>query len=395
MLAVLEVLSEHRLRSALTLLSLAGGVLGVMAIGGYARYADAQLAAGLAQLGSNRLSIVAAPPVLSGARVGRLQSLTVRDLDAIETEVPNVVAAGAFKRVGNLKIVAGRLDWTTTVQGVSVNYGSLQAIPIGAGRFLTPNETDAPAIVLGSSVARRLFPSGDAVGQTVRIGSTTFEVLGVLGERGRNAILDFDDIAYVPLDVLLRRLAGGTSLDGITVRIDAREHVPAAIAAITDVLRRTHRPLADGRDDFQVQNDQLVADRAREGAQALGRALDAAAGLGLLIGGFGVLNLMLVSVGERTHEIGIRLAVGARTRDVFRQFLLESATLSCVGAGVGLALGLSGAIVVAWRLQIDVLPSWQTDVLAVGAVAATSIAFGSYPARRAARLDPIEVLRQE
>jgi putative ABC transport system permease protein len=208
-------------------------------------------------------------------------------------------------------------------------------------------------------------------------------------------VLDLDNVLYVPLETLVRRLGGGTYLDGIQLQVDQRDNIPSVMAAVGQTLQRTHRLAAGAALDFEVHNDQQMLERAQESSRSFSRVLDAAAGLGILIGGFGILNLMLTSVAERTHEIGVRLAVGARPLDVFVQFLMESGLVSVVGSCVGVGVALALTTLVGARLAMELVPPVHITLVALSCCALTGVAFGAYPAHRAARLDPIDALRQD
>lgn len=392
-----ESLASHRLRSMLTLLSISLGVVGVLAVDGYGQYADAQVTRSLAQFGSNLVVVRPAPPVTRQARTGAVRTLTVDDANAMREVVPHVLALSGVK-TGSVNAVADRYSWSTQALGVGAEFPSIEGLQVQSGRFLSTDDDTAasPVAVLGAEVVARLFPGvADASGRTVRLNGTDFRVVGVLAPRGQSANGNLDDIVYVPLSTAFARLYGGTSVDRIEVRIDARAHLSASIQATTVLLEERHHLLTGAPDDFQVQNYQQAAERSVAATDALAGGLVAGAGLALVVAGCGILNIMLLSVSERTPEIGVRLAVGARATDVRTQFLAEAVALCLGGAATGAAMALVGSELVSRRIGVGVVPTWPAVVLAAGIAVGIGLVFGLYPAERAGRLDPIVALRSE
>jgi putative ABC transport system permease protein len=322
--------------------------------------------------------------------------LTVDDATAIGDETPHLLALSGVKS-GSLNAVAGRYSWNTQIVGVDAEYPTIRGLEMRSGQFFKEEDdvnTRAVA-VLGVHVVPRLFPGTDPLGQTIRVNETEFRVIGVLAARGQNINSNLDDVIYVPLSTSLRRLYGGKSLDRIEARVDSAAEIAPTIVAISQLLERRHHLANGAPDDFQVQNYQLLADRAAAATQALATGLDAGAALALAIAGFGVLNIMLVSVTERTPEIGLRMAVGARSADLRAQFLAEAVTLCLGGAVIALALGIITATLVTDRMGVSVRPPLWAALLSTGVATVIGLVFGMYPAERAARLDPIVALRSE
>lgn len=392
-----EALNAHRLRSALTLLGVSVGVVSVLAVAAYGQYASAQVDRILAQFGSNLVAVTpGVPQQTRGARIGRLNTLTTDDVIALQQQVPYLLALSGVKS-GSVNVVAGRYNWSTQVAGVSAGFPTIQALRLASGTFLSDadEQSTAPVAVLGARAAVQLFPGGDPIRQRLRVSGADFQVIGVLAERGQSADGNLDDIIYIPLSTALRRLYGGAKVDRIEVRVDDAAHIGPAMAAITTVLEQRHHIAIGKADDFQVQNFQRVADRARQTDEVLSAGLTAAAGLALAIAGFGIMNIMLLSVTERTPEIGLRLAVGARSGDVRAQFLAEALTLCLGGVGIGAVVGLIGATVASQQVGVALVPPLDTVLMAAAITGSIGLIFGSYPAERAARLDPVIALRNE
>ncbi len=391
-----ESIANHRLRSAFVLLGVGIGVLSLLAIAGYSEYANSRLTSILAQFGSNLVAVTAAPPLTRSSRTGKLPTLTVDDATAIGDQTPHLLALSGVKS-GSLNAIAGRHNWNTQIVGVGAEYPAIRGLEMRSGQFLGVGDeaNTTPVAVLGAHVVPRLFPGIDPVDQTIRVNGTDFRIIGVLAERGQTVNSNLDDVIYVPLSTALRRLYGGSSLDRIEARVDTAADIAPTIVAMTQLLERRHHLANGAPDDFQIQNYQLLADRAAAATQALATGLAAGAALALAIAGLGVMNIMLLSVAERTPEIGVRMAVGARSGDLRAQFLAEAVTLCLGGAAIGLALGIVAAQLITYRLGVPVRAPLVVMFLSTGVATGIGLFFGLYPAERAARLDPIIALGSE
>lgn len=391
-----ESVANHPLRSTITLLGVTIGVLGVLAVAGYGEYASAQVTATLARFGSNLVTVTPGSPQTRGARTGTVNTLTTDDATAIRQQGIHVLALSGVKS-GSVNAIAGRYNWKTQVVGVSADFPLIHGLQMDEGSFVSAEDErlTAPVAVLGVHAAAELFPGLDPLHQRLMLNGNEFQVTGLLAARGQTVNGNLDDVIYVPLSTALRRLYGGIRLDRIETRVDDSANIGSAIAAMTSVLEQRHHLRPGMPDDFQVQNYQQVADRAMQTTQALSAGLAAAAAIVLVIAGFGVMNIMLLAVSERTPEIGVRLAVGARNSEVRAQFLAEAATLCLGGAGVGCLVGLIASEVISQRIGASVVPPASAVLLAASISVGIGLVFGLYPAERAARLDPIVALRSE
>jgi putative ABC transport system permease protein len=390
-----ETVASHRLRSALTFLGVTIGALSVLAIAAYGQYASAQVSSILAQFGSNLVTVRPSAPQTSGARVGQVRTLTVDDAQAIREQIPQLLAVSGV-RGGSITAIAGAYSVNTQAAGVSADYPSIQGLQLRAGAFFGPadEQTTTSVVVLGSHAAAQLFGEPwQAMDQSVRINGNVARVVGVLAPRGQTINGNLDDVIYLPLSTALRRVFGGTHLDRIEVRAVDGKSVAPTMASITSLLKSRHRIAPSKPDDFEVQSQQQIVQRATQSTAAVSTGLTAGAALALAIAGFGVMNIMLVSVSERTPEIGVRLAVGARGADVRAQFLSEALALCGAGAAIGCGIGLVSAHVVSQRVGMSVVPDPIAFVVAGATSVAIGVAFGWYPAERAARLDPIAALQ--
>ncbi|MBL8588853.1 MAG: ABC transporter permease [Methylobacteriaceae bacterium] len=400
--SALEALRAHKLRSALTMLGVVIGVAAVIAmiaVGGGARE---QVAAQIRTLGSNLIMLTPGNVTAGGVRLGAGQasSLTNDDAAAILADVPAVQATAPIIR-SNQQVVAGASNWATQIVGVDLGWFEAREWDVSQGRLFTPEEVSRGALVtiLGETVAKNLFGEDSPVGRQVRIKNVPFEVVGLAARKGQSALgQDQDDTAFAPLPTVRQRIAGSNranarSVGTIMVKVREGEDMASAIEDVRALLRQRHRLQPDQEDDFGIRNLAEMAAVREASANTLASLLAAVAALSLAVGGIGIMNIMLVSVTERTREIGLRLAIGARPRDVMRQFLIEAATLSAIGGAIGVALGIGAAQVVAMRSGWPLLVEPQGVIMAVVFSAFVGVFFGWYPARRAAGLDPVEALR--
>jgi putative ABC transport system permease protein len=295
-------------------------------------------------------------------------------------------------------LIYGNQNWNSTVRGISPEYLAVKSWPILRGEMFTQRDIDAAAnvCVLGRTVVEQLFADQDPIGETIRVKDQICKVIGLLAPKGQSATgQDQDDTFMMPYTTVMKKLMGQYWLDDIMMSAISAEAAPAAEEQIAVLLRDRHRIRPGAADDFNIKHPTEIADAVAQSARTMEVLLASVASVSLLVGGVGIMNIMLVSVTERTREIGVRLAVGARGRDVLRQFLLEAVLLSLTGGAIGVALGMLGTHLIATMLDWPTHVSSNAVMLAFGFSAATGLFFGYYPATRAARLDPIEALRVE
>jgi putative ABC transport system permease protein len=394
----LKALNRNKMRTILTMLGMIIGVGAVIAMVALGRGAQTTIEEQVKSAGTNMININAGNFSMGGVRQGQGMSNTLmpEDAQAIRS-IPGVqyVAAGANSRG---QVIAGNQNWNTRIEGTDVDFPMIRNWQPKYGSFFTPQDvrTAQKVAVLGSVVADTLYgPDVDPTGQIIRIRNQPFRVIGVMSSKGQSAMgQDQDDSIFTPYTTVMKKLQGQQHINNITVSAATPETAPVA-EAIRETLRIRHKLSGGDPDDFMVRTLEDMASLRTETTKTMTTLLAAIAGVSLLVGGIGIMNIMLVSVTERTREIGLRLAVGARSRDVLLQFLVEAIVISLFGGLIGIGLGFVLSDVMERTLQ------WPTDIpsnaigMAFGFAAATGVFFGFYPARKAARLDPIEALRFE
>ncbi len=400
----LAALRTNKLRSALTMLGIIIGVAAVIAMTAIGAGAQARVEDQIKSLGSNLIIVLPGNLTSGGVRMGFGSQLTLTEDDAaaLPREVPEIeVAAPQLRGAG--QVVFGNSNWSTQILGVTPDYLTAREWGLASGRGFTQAEQDGAAKValLGQTVARTLFGESDPVGEIVRIRNVPHEVVGVLDRKGQSMIgQDQDDVVLIPISTARKRVLGGRQVHNrnvstITVKVRTGSDVGQAEQLMRELLRQRHKLQANQEDDFFVRNLSEVLAAQEASSRVLAILLAAIASVSLVVGGIGIMNIMLVSVTERTREIGLRMAVGARGRDILMQFLVEAVTLSLIGGLVGIVLGSIASILV------GVFADWRTELgagsvlLAFGFSAAIGVFFGFYPARKAARLAPIDALRHE
>ena len=394
-----RALRRNAMRTALTALGLIIGVAAVIVMVAIGNGARASIESQIKSAGTNIITVNAGAgfgPVRGGA--GATTTLTVDDAEAIRREVPGVryLSPGLNTRS---QIIAERANWNTQVQGTSAELPQIRSWPMQYGVFFTDGDVEraAKVAVLGSAARDQLFGAGaDPTGATIRIKNQPFTVVGVLTSKGQAAMgQDQDDTVIVPYTTVQKRLLGVQHITAITISADDGVDLTRLSAAVGDVLRAEHRLQPGATDDFLVRTLEEMASVLTSTTDTMTYLLAGIAAVSLLVGGIGIMNIMLVSVTERTREIGLRLSVGARDRDVLLQFMVEALVLSVAGGAIGVALGFVLAMGVSSLLNWSASVTPQAIALSFGVAAAVGVFFGFYPARKAARLNPIEALRYE
>jgi putative ABC transport system permease protein len=396
----MRALARNKLRSSLTMLGIIIGVGAVIAMVSVGQGAQQQAQQQIAAMGSNMLFVGAGTVTRGGMRMGwgATKTLIYDDMLAILRECPAVQAAAPGSQTA-AQVVFGNDNWATQLNGTEPQYFEIRSWPLAEGSSFTQDDVSMAAnvAVIGETVRKNLFGATDPIGETIRINNLPFRVVGVLVPKGTSAAMgnDQDDTIIIPITTLQKKITGQDWLRWIMVSAISKEASYTAQQQITALLRDRHRIRSGADDDFMVRNLADMADLADQNARLFTILLASIASISLLVGGIGIMNIMLVSVTERTREIGIRMAIGATEGDVQQQFLIEAVVLSLVGGAVGILSGMGASYMITQTLGWPVLVSPTAIVAAVIFSMAVGIFFGFYPARKAARLDPIEALRYE
>ena len=399
-----DALRVNLLRSVLTMLGIVIGVAAVIAMVTVGAGAQAEVDRQIESLGSNVLMIRSGSRWFGGARTaaGSAQSLTVEDTRALKAEIPEIAAAASANR-GSGQVVVGNMNWSTTIYGIDADYMIARNWELAQGREFEPAEfrNGAKVALLGNTVVEELFGAGNVVGQAIRIKNVPFTVVGALKAKGQSfGPWDQDDTIMVPFKTAEGRLLGKSthrtgSVRDIYVSVGDADAMDFVEQDITELLRQRHRIGPGEQDTFSIRNMTEMVEARVEARQIFNMLLAAVASVSLVVGGIGIMNIMLVSVTERTREIGLRMAVGAKERDIMLQFLVEAVTLCLLGGLIGIVVALTITVGVAEIAGWPVLVQWPIVIIAIAFSAAIGIFFGFYPARKAAAKDPIEALRSE
>jgi putative ABC transport system permease protein len=401
-IAVVAIL-RNKTRSFLTTLGVIIGVAAVIAMMAIGEGAKKVIEDQFAAMGTNLLIVLPGSNTAGGMRggSGSMPSLTWDDLRAIQTQLNSVAAAAPSLRTG-ATVIGEEQNWSTTVYGTTPDYFVIRSWPMERGAAITPSDVDGGSkiAVLGRTVVEKIYgPNADPIGQVVRIKNVPFQVVGVAAGKGQSAMgQDYDDAVFIPVTTFQAKIQGGLQayINGqIMVAATASNTVARADQELTDLLRDRHRIRPGADDDFSIRNLAEMASAQQEGTKTMTTLLASVAAVSLLVGGIGIMNIMLVSVRERTREIGIRIAIGAKGADILAQFLSEALALSLSGGFIGIAIGVYTAQEIAARFKWPVLIRPDIIVISVVFSILVGVVFGLYPARKAAQLDPIEALRSE
>ncbi len=392
-------LRRHILRTVLTALGIIIGVGAVITMVGLGQGASAEVEEQVQRLGENVVLVFPGARSLGGVSIGggSANTLTVEDAQALRDEIPEVVAASPEVR-SQTQAVYGNRNWATRVYGQSADYLQIRQWPVESGEMFTEEDVANTALVavVGQTIVEELFEGSDPVGETIRVRGVPLTVIGVLETKGMSLMGSVqDDIVIIPYTTAFQRISGRSHAMVINVQVFDRSAMEIAQAKITDLLRERHGLAPDQDNDFTVQTQAEVTQAATETSRVMTFLLASIAGISLFVGGIGIMNVMLVSVSERTREIGLRLSVGARGRDVLSQFLVESVILCLLGGIGGILLGLFATEAIATYAGWPALFSSEAMIAAVSVSAGVGLFFGFYPAWKASRLDPIAALRTE
>ena len=399
-----KTLKTNTLRSVLTTLGLiigVGAVIIMVSVGNGAREKVNNL---IESLGANIMMVTAGSSFGGGVRggIGSMPSLTEDDAWAIQDEIPSVTIAAPYVR-GSVQIIAGNLNWATTAQGITKDYINAREWELESGRYFEESEvkSSAKVVLLGKTVASNLFEDQDPLDQTIRINRVPFTVIGLLASKGQSGHgMDQDDVVMIPMTTAKKRVLGGRQIGGnlvnnIVLKVRSSKEVPQAEEDVKLLMRQRHSIRPGQEDDFRVRNLAEMLNTQADSSKALSLLLMAVASISLIVGGIGIMNIMLVSVTERTREIGLRMAIGATGTDILTQFLIESVILSLIGGFLGAILGIGGSLAMSAYSKWPAIIDLKSVLLAFSFSAAVGIFFGFYPAHKASLLDPIEALRHE
>ena len=390
---------KNKMRTLLTMLGIIIGVGAVIVMVAIGKGAEQRIQNQIASMGTNLIMIFPGSVQAGGVRMGADSGvqLTLVDVDKLKTNSTLIDAVSPVVRAG-VQIIGGSGNWNTSVYGGSEQYLEIRDWPLSSGENFTASDIRAQnkICIIGQTIVKNLFADEDPVGQQLRLRNVPFKIIGVLKERGQNAFgMDQDDVIIAPYSTVLYRLSGRVHLNQIIARAVSLEQMTQAQAEITSIMREAHK-LQEGEDnDFTVRNQTDIAATAQETSSVLTMLLASIASISLLVGGIGIMNIMLVSVTERTHEIGIRMAIGARSRDILVQFLIEAIVLSLSGGLIGVMVGFLATWIVNLATDWSTVISPTNVLLSFGFAGAVGVFFGYYPARKAAALNPIEALRYE
>ena len=398
-LIALRALRRNKMRSMLTALGIIIGVASVVAMVAVGNGAQARITSQVSALGQNLLSVFAGSKKSGGVNsgLGSASAITLSDAEAIGREVPDVAAVSPEVSVTAQAIANGR-NWSTTVVGESPDYLKIRDWKLAAGSMFVDSEVRSAGkvAIIGSKTATELFGPLNPVGQSVRIKNIPFTIIGLLESKGAGmGGANQDDRILIPYTTAMKRLTGDRYLRSVNVQIRSSERMDVAQQQITSLLRQRHRLSSEQSDDFNIFNQKEIADTVNSISKVITLLLGSVAGISLVVGGIGIMNIMLVSVTERTREIGIRIAVGAEPGDIRLQFLIEAITLSLLGGLIGVLFGVGASHLVGMVADFKAVVSSGSIILAFGVSSAIGIFFGFYPAHKAAGLDPITALRYE
>ena len=402
LLIALRALRVNKMRSLLTMLGIIIGIAAVIAMVAIGSGASKMISDQIASVGSNLLLVIPGSTTSGGLRsgAGGTPTLTYDDAKAIKAECPSVENVAPTVR-GSAQIVYGNQNWSTIVMGASADMLSVRDWPLVNGRNITPSDVEGATKVclIGQTVAENLFGDTDPIGKIIRVKKIPFTVVGLLGRKGQSPQgVDQDDVIFVPLRTAQRKLFGSqfpNSVGAIMVQAKSADVLKKAEEEITALLDQRHRIGPSRERDFTVRNLSEMLAVAEQSSRVMSILLGAVASISLVVGGIGIMNIMLVSVTERTREIGIRMAIGAKQRDILLQFLTEAVLLTTCGGLIGMGVGVAGASVVSQIMEWPTLISTEAIVIAFLFSAWVGVFFGFYPARKAAALNPIDALRYE